>query len=152
VNTNQRPNVVRPLIERARKLAPDSSEPFKYSALYNITAFFQYRTALDDIEHYIALRPDDTFGHDVKGFLFYRLGRYTDSVGALERAVELNPDDGYAYALMARDYALLARKATGLSKQHYRDKALAMQERARLVPLPNLQRQAWLESWLKKRI
>jgi tetratricopeptide (TPR) repeat protein len=152
VNTNQRPNVVRPLIERARKLAPDSAAPFKYSALYNVTAFFQYRTALDDIEHYLALRPGDPFGHDMKGFLNYRLGKYTDSIDALERAVELNPGDGYAYALMARDYALLARKAAGQSKQHYRDKALAMQVAAQHVPAPDARRLAWLERWMEKGI
>jgi tetratricopeptide (TPR) repeat protein len=152
VNTNQRPNTVRPLIERARNLAPGSAEPFKYSALYNITAFFQYRTALNDIERYIALRPDDPFGHDIRGFLFYRLGEYANSIKALERAVELNPDDGYAYTLMARDYALLARKAAGPVRKHYKEKALAMQDKAEQVPAPDPRRLAWLARWLKKRI
>jgi len=152
VNTNQRPNVVQPLLERARRLAPDNAEPFRYSALYNVTAFFQYRTALNDIEHYLGLRPDDPFGHDMQGFLYYRLGKYRDSIDALEHAVALDPDDGYAYALLARDYALLARKASGPRRQHYRDSALAMQEKATRVPVPDRQRLAWLEQWMKQRI
>jgi hypothetical protein len=152
VNTNQRPNMVRPLLERARRLAPDSAEPLRYSAVYNVTAFFQYRTALDDIEGYLALRPDDPFGHDMQGFLYYRLGRYLDSIAALERAAALDPDDGYAFALMARDYALLARRASGLQRQHYRDKALAMQKSAGRVTVPDVRRLAWLGQWLDKGI
>ncbi|MGD8955872.1 MAG: TPM domain-containing protein [Chromatiaceae bacterium] len=150
VNTNQRPAVVRPLIEQAKRLAPDRAEPWKYSALYNVTAFFQYRTALGDIERFIALRPDDPFGHDVKGFLLYRLGEYQDSIASLERAAELNPDDGYAYALMARDYALLARATSGLSRERYEMQARAMRRKAEAVPAADGQRLAWLDSWLSK--
>jgi tetratricopeptide (TPR) repeat protein len=151
-NTNQRPNVVRPLIERGKKLAPGSAEPYKYSALYNVTAFFQYGTALIDIERYIALRPNDPFGHDMKGFLLYRLGRYKDSIDALQRAVELDPEDGYAYTIMARDYTMLARKAMGLDKKRFKDSALAMQRKAESVALPDGQRLAWLERWIKRRL
>jgi uncharacterized protein len=151
-NTNQRPNVVRPLIERTKQLAPDSAEPYKYSALYNVTAFFQYRNALSDIERYIALRPDAAFGQDMKGFLLYRLGKYKDSIDALKRAVELDREDGYAYTIMARDYAMLARKARGLSKERFKDKALAMQRKAASVALPDGQRLAWLDSWMKRRL
>jgi hypothetical protein len=152
VNTNQRPAVVRRLIEQAKRLAPDSAEPWKYSALYNVTAFFQYSTAMRDIERFIALRPGDPFGHDVKGFLLYRLGEYQDSIASLERAVERNPDDGYAYALMARDYALLARAASGLDRERYKAQALAMRQKAERVPAADGQRLAWLDSWLGKRL
>ena len=152
VNTNRRPNVVRPLIERARALAPDSAEPWKYSALYNVTAFSQYRTALQDIERYIEMRPQDPFGYDMKGFLLYRLSRYPESIEALERAVALDPDDGYAYALMARDYALLARNAPGSHKRRFKDAALAMRQRAGGVAAPDRQRLAWLDGWLQRRL
>jgi tetratricopeptide (TPR) repeat protein len=151
-NTNRRPNVVRPLIERSKELAPGSAEPYKYSALYNVTAFFQYRTALTDIERYIRLRPDDPFGHDMEGFLLYRLGKYTDSIDALQRAVEPDPEDGYAYTIMARDYTMLARKAMGLNKERFKDKALAMQRKAKSVALPDGQRLAWLDWWMKRRL
>jgi len=151
-NANRRPKVVHPLIRRAKQLAPERPEPWKYSALYNVTAFFQYRTALEDIERYIELRPEDTFGHDMKGFLLYRLGKYKKSIDALEHAVELDPDDGYAYAIMARDWTMLARKAKGLNKEHYRDSALEMQEKAEGVSAPDGQRLAWLKSWMRRRL
>ena len=150
-NANRRPNVVHSLIRRAKQLAPDDAEPYKYSALYNVTALFQYGTALEDTERFIELRPDDPFGHDMKGFLLYRLGKYVDSIDALERAVELDSDDGYAYTIMARDYAMLAREASG-RKRRYTEKALAMQQKARNVQAPDLQRLAWLDQWLKRRI
>jgi tetratricopeptide (TPR) repeat protein len=152
VNTNQRPGVVRPLIERARQLAPESAVPWKYSALYNVTAFFQYRTALTDIERYIDRRPDDPFGHDVKGFLLYRLGRYADSIDSLEHALGLDRDDGYAYALMARDHAMLARKTSGASRQRHIEQARVMRRKAGNVPSPDTQRLIWLDRWLQRRL
>ena len=151
-NANRRPNVVIPLIRRAKQLAPDSPEPWKYSALYNVTAFFQYRTALEDIERYLQLFPQDPFGHDMKGFVLYRLGSYAESIDALRRAVALDPDDGYAYALMARDYALLARKASGTERERYRDLALAMQRKAEAAPASDGQRLAWLQRWMARRL
>ena len=134
------------------ELDDDRAEPWKYAALYNVTAFFQYSTALGEIERFIALRPDDPVGHDVKGFLLYRLGEYQDSIASLERAVDLNPDDGYAYALMARDYALLARAASGLSRERYEMQARAMRRKAEAVPAADGQRLAWLDSWLDKKL
>jgi Flp pilus assembly protein TadD len=151
-NANRRPNIVQPLIRRAKLLAPDNPEPYKYSALYNVTAHFQYRTALEDTERLIELRPEDSFGHDLKGFLLYRLGKYADSIDALEQAVELAPDDGYAYLIMARDYAMLARQASAPERRRYIDKALKMQHRALSVKAPDLRRLAWLDQWLKRRI
>jgi tetratricopeptide (TPR) repeat protein len=150
VITDQRPRLVRPLIERAKQLAPESAEPYKYSAMYNVNSVFQYRTALEETERYIELRPTDPFGYDMKGFMLYRLGKYTDSIDALERAVELEPDDGYAYALMARDYVMLARKATLLTRRHYREKALEMRQKALDVRVPDVRRLAWLERWLRR--
>jgi tetratricopeptide (TPR) repeat protein len=152
VITGRRPNHVQPLLERAKRLAPERPEPWRYAAIFNVNSFFQYETALSDIERYIERRPGDAFGYRFKGFLFYRLGRYSDSVDALERAIELDADDGYTYALMARDYALLYRKASGLRKDRYRSKALAMQQRAAGVPAPDPQRLQRLQAWMQRRL
>jgi uncharacterized membrane protein YgcG len=152
VITGRRPNHVRRLLERAKKLAPDRAEPYKYSAIFNVNSFFQYATAVKDIEHYIERQPDDTFGYNVKGFLLYRLGRYADSINALEEAVARDPANGYTYALMARDYALLYQRANGLMKDRYRKKALAMQLKAASVPAPDPQRLRWLQTWMQRRL
>ena len=152
VITGQRPNLVRPLIERARRLAPDAPEPFKYAAIYNANSFFQYRTALEDIAGYLELRPQDAFGHRMRGFLKYRLGRYAEAIEALEEAADLERDDGYAYSLMARSYALLARKAEGGEKVRLTSLARTMQRRAAQASGPDAQRVAWLKRWLERRI
>jgi tetratricopeptide (TPR) repeat protein len=98
------------------------------------------------------MRPDDPFGHDMKGFLLYRLGKYGKSIDALEEAVALDPEDGYAWTIMARDYTMLARKAKGLNKERYADKAREMQARAEGVAVPDGQRLAWLEWWMGRRL
>jgi tetratricopeptide (TPR) repeat protein len=152
VITGQRPKRVRPLIERARRLAPERAEPWKYSAIFNVNSFFQYRTALADIERYIELAPSDLFGYAMKGFLLYRLGEHQDSIQVLERAVELDPESAYAYALMARCYALLARHATGPEALRYREQAREMRRRAGRIGAPDDQRLAWLDAWLARRL
>jgi tetratricopeptide (TPR) repeat protein len=140
------------LLERAKKLAAERAEPYKYSAIFNVNSVFQYETAFKDIEHYIERQPDDAFGYTFKGFLLYRLGRYAESIGALEESLARDPANGYAYALMARDYALLYRKASGLAKDRYRNKAMAMQQKAASVPAPDQQRLHWLRTWMHGRM
>jgi tetratricopeptide (TPR) repeat protein len=152
VITGQRPNLVQPLVQEAKQLAPDAPEPYKYAAIYNANTFFQYRTALMEIDRYLELRPQHAFGHRMRGFLLYRLGRYADAIGALEKAVELEPGHPYAYGLMARNYALLARKAQGREKTRLTSLARSMQQRAAEVSAPDSQRLTWLNRWLERRI
>lgn len=152
VITGQRPNIVRPLIERAKALAPQAPEPYKYAAIFNVNSFFQYRTALEEIDRYLALRPSDAFGYRMRGFLSYRLGRYADAIDALEEAAELDPADGYAYGLMARSYALLARDVEGPEKMQLTARARSMQQRAVEAFGPDASRAAWLNRWLERRI
>ena len=148
VITGQRPNRVQPLLKRAKQLAPQRPEPYKYAAIYNANTFLQYATAMQEIESYLELRPKSVFGHNMRGFLLYRLGRYRDSIDALERAAALEPDTAYAYALMARDFMLLARKANGLRKRRLQDQAVAMQRKALTGATSHPQRLRWLDSWL----
>ena len=153
VITGRRPTHVQPLIKRLKELAPAEASVHKYSAIYNVNTFFQYKTALGDIETYARLRPDDSFGYNFIGFLQYRLGDYEASIEALERAVELEADNVYAYALMARDYALLYRKAgSQRKKDDYRERSLAMLERAANAPTPDPARVARLRAWLNRRL
>ena len=45
------------------------------------------------IEGAVAARPDDGYITDSLGWVFYRLGRYSEAVGVMERAAELTPVD-----------------------------------------------------------
>ncbi len=153
VITGRRPNHVRPLLQRAKRLDPGSAEPHKYAAIYNVNAFLQYKTALRDIETYIEKRPGHVFGYNFKGFLLYRLGEYRDSIDALEHAATLSADNVYAYALMARDYALLLQKSNDLDPRRsaYRRAAIEMLERAQAASNSDPTRVARLRAWLSRR-
>ena len=50
------------------------------------------------MQAYVTLRPDDAYGYNFTGFLYYRLGDYAASIEALERAVVLAPDNVCAYS------------------------------------------------------
>ena len=153
VITGRRPNHVRPILSRFRKLAPDNPDAWKYSAIYNVNSFFQYGTALKEMQTYQDLRPGDAFGHNFIGFLYYRLGDYEASIESLTKAIELQADNVYAYALAARDYALLYRKAkTRISQNRYRRHALDMLEKAANAPTPDTARVERLRAWLEKRL
>jgi tetratricopeptide (TPR) repeat protein len=149
VVTGRRPRHVVPLLDRLKKLAPGNPDVYRYAAIYNVNTFFQYRTALKDMRRFVDLRPDDAFGHNFIGFLHYRLGDYQASITALERAVALQPDNVYAYALMARDYALLYQKTKNAK---YREQSLAMLKEADMAPTPNATRVARLRRWLDRRL
>ncbi|MDH3673774.1 MAG: hypothetical protein OES46_21880, partial [Gammaproteobacteria bacterium] len=153
VITGRRPNHVRPLLERAKKLEPASASPYKYSAIYNVNTFFQYKTALKEIQVYLEKTPADAFGQSVLGFLYYRLGEYKNSIAALRKAVEFRPDNVYAFSFMARDYALLYQHAKDFDprKNHYKDKAIAMLHKAETAPTGDSRRIASLRRWLKGR-
>ncbi len=153
VITGRRPNHVKPLLARARRLEPNSAEPDKYSAIYNVNVLLQYETALKDIESYIGKRPDDVFGYNFKGFIHHRLGRYRRSIEVLDEAIEMNPDNVYAYALLARNYALLHEQSNKLDprRRSYRASALAMLRGAEAAPTRDHRRVARLTSWLKRR-
>ncbi len=149
----RRPNHVQPLLKRAKQLNPGHPEPYRISAIYNVNTFLQYQTALKEIEVYIVKRPGDVFGYNMQGFLHYRLGGYQKSIDALNKAVEVNPDNAYAYALMARDYALLYKNADKIDPRRsgYKTAALAMLRNAKAAPTHDARRVAWLTSWLKRR-
>ena len=153
VISGQRPNHVTPLIKRAKKLDPASALPYKYSAIYNVNSFFQYETALQDIDTYIEKQPGDAFGYNVKGFLHYRLGNYRKSIDSLEQALGFSADNVYAYALMSRNYALLYSKANSLDPRRasYRKQALAMLHKAESAATPDLARVNRLKHWLQRR-
>jgi lipoprotein NlpI len=105
------------------------------------------------MQAYARLRPGEVFGYNFIGFLHYRLGDYRASIEALERAIELEPDNVYALSLLARDYALLYGKTeSGTQRRHYREQSLAMQQRAAAARTPDTLRVTRLQAWLDRRL
>jgi len=76
VITGRRPVHVMPLITRLKTLAPNHPDVYKYAAIYNVHSFFQYETALAEVNVYAKLRPNDAFGHDFIRFLERQAGRH----------------------------------------------------------------------------
>ena len=108
--------------------------------------------ALADIERYIALRPEDAFGYEFKGFLLYRLGDYKAAIGVLERAALRDRRSAYAYALMARCHTLLARNADTGDREAHRGRAREMRDLAASMPEVDGQRLVRLDRWLEPRL
>ena len=76
VITGRRPVHVIPLIKRLKTLRPNHPDVYKYAAIYNVNSFFQYETALADMNVYAKLRPDDVFGRNFIRFLKRQAGRH----------------------------------------------------------------------------
>lgn len=151
VITGRRPNHVMPLLEEAKHLAPASAEPYRYSAIYHVNVFLQYRSALEETSELLQRSHNDLFAFNMLGFLHYRLGDYKKSLESLEQAIEIEPDNVYALALMARDYTLLWKDANKLNprKKNYRQSAIRMLQSAENVTTKNVPRVNRLRSWMK---
>ena len=152
VITGRRPNHVIPLIKRAKQLAPNSPEPYKYAAIYNVNTFFQYNTAAKEIGEYLERDGEPVFGYNVLGFTHYRMRRYDKALDALQQALQRDPDNVYALSLMARIYGLQYRKAgkRNVASAALAEKARRYLARARNVPTDDIERVNRVERWLAK--
>jgi len=148
------------VLKRAKKLNPQSPLPYKYLAIRNLDAFYQYNYSVQEIKEYIKREPNDVFGHNFLGYLYYQLAmREPDrvieysklAIEQLKKAIELRPDNCYAYCKLARCYGLLYLNTSKLDvfKEEYRRTAFKMLREARNVTTPNNYRIEWVEWWFK---
>ncbi|HHN45838.1 MAG TPA: tetratricopeptide repeat protein, partial [Planctomycetes bacterium] len=140
-----------PLLAKAKKLEPQSPLPYKYMAIAQVDTSYRYREAVGEMDEYVRRAPDDVFGHNFIGYLYYQTGRYDDAVGALKRAVEMRTDNGYGWCLLARAYARMRR---GLAPADPSRKTLERQahnalENARAAASCSAGRVRRLEAWLR---
>ncbi|UCD80778.1 MAG: TPM domain-containing protein [Desulfobacterales bacterium] len=140
-------------LKKAKQLNPASPEPYKYLAIVYLDAFYQFETAIKEIAAYVKLRPDDVFGRNYLGYLYYCVKKYKTAIEELEKAVELKSDNCYALAKLSRAYADLSLNSSkfDLRRSRYRSAALEMLERASAVPTPNARRIKWLQRYLAKK-
>lgn len=137
-------------LKKAKHLNPDSPEPYKYLAIVYLDAFYQFETAIKEITAYVAQRPDDVFGRNYLGYLYYCVKKYKPAIDELKKAVELKSDNCYAFAKLARTYAALYLNSAKIDprRSEYRSKALEMFAQASAVPTPNAKRIKWLQRYL----
>lgn len=153
VITGRRPNHVQPLIQRAKALAPQDSLPYKYAAIYYVNTFFQYQTALKEINAYLQYGGDVVFGRNVEGFLHYRLKQYEQSVAALEKVIVTAPDDVYALSLLARVYSLRYPKLNDLDprRQSFQASARKYLRRAQSTSADDVSRVHRVATWMQSK-
>ena len=107
---------------------PDNPEPYKYLGIAHLDAFYQFESAIKEISVYTEQRPHDVFGHNYLGYLYYCLQKYGKAISEFNRAIELKPDNCYAFAKLSRTYAGLYLKSAALDprRSDYRKKAVEM--------------------------
>jgi len=140
-------------LKQARELNPDSPEPYKYLGIVHLDAFYQFEPAIREMEAYVARRPDDVFGHNYLGYLYYCEKRYKPAIEELEQAVRLRADNCYAYAKLSRAYTGLYLQSSKLDPRRpgYRRKAGAMLEQASATESADPRRIKWLRRYLFKK-
>jgi tetratricopeptide (TPR) repeat protein len=139
-------------LRKARQLNPDSPRPYKYLAIANLDAFYQFETAIKEINAYLKQRPDDVFGRNYLGYLYYCVKKYKPAINELKKAVELKSDNCYAFAKLARAYADLFLNSAEIDprRNRYREEALEMFAMAAAVRTPDAKRIKWLQRYLDK--
>ena len=138
------------LLKKAKELNPDSPEPYKYLGIVHLDAFYQFESATKEMEAYVRRRPEDVFGHNYLGYLYYCEKRYKPAIKELEEAIRLRTDNCYAYAKLSRTYAGLFIKSSKLDPRRsgYRSKAVMMFEKASATESADPRRIKWLQRYL----
>jgi tetratricopeptide (TPR) repeat protein len=140
-------------LKKAKALNPDSPEPYKYLGIVYLDAFYQFESAIKEMETYVQRRPENVFGHNYLGYLYYSEKRYKPALKELNQAVELRADNCYAYSKLSRTYAGLYLDSAKLDPRRsgYRRKAVEMFEKASATASSDSRRVEWLRRYLFKK-
>ncbi len=141
------------LLKKAKTLNPDSPEPYKYLGIVHLDAFYQFESAIKEMEVYVRRRPEDVFGHNYLGYLYYSEKKYKPAIEELNRAIALRADNCYAYCKLSRAYAGLYLDSSDLDPRRtgYRRKAVEMFEKASATDSADPRRINWLRRYLFKK-
>jgi tetratricopeptide (TPR) repeat protein len=140
-----------PLLKKALKLNPDNPLPLKYLAIAQVDAFYQYDTALTFLAEYIEKGPDDAFGYNFSGYIYYRKKDYHAAAEAFEKAIALNADNCYAHFYLAYTYAWLYSDALKLDprRKTYKQRFAFHKQKARSFGATHPLRVLWMNRWLE---
>ena len=139
-------------LKKARQLNPGNPEPYKYLGIAHLDAFYQFESAIKAMSIYTAQRPHDVFGHNYLGYLYYCVKKYRNAIDELNRAIELKPDNCYAFAKLSRTYAAQYLNSATLDprRSDYSKMAVEMFAKALATATSEPRRLKWLERYLVK--
>ncbi len=78
-------------LDRLRAIDPDAPETMLAESYFGYYARADFEGALEPARAYRRLRPGDSDGWQIEGYLLRRLGRWEESTEALRRGAELDP-------------------------------------------------------------
>jgi tetratricopeptide (TPR) repeat protein len=142
------------ILNKAKQLNPQSPLPYKYLAIEYVDSTYQYRNAIQELEEYVKREPQDVFGHNFLGYLYFCIGNYEEAIKEFNKAVQLRPDNCYAYCKLSRCYGQLYLKIPGidsLQRTRYRELTIQMLGKALKNPSLDYRRIGWLKDWLQEK-
>ncbi len=84
-------------------------EKFFITASYARRVTGNMEEARQTCELWAQVYPREAMAHDYLATIYPLLGKYDKAIEEGEKAIELDPDFGFGYALLARDYVLIGR-------------------------------------------
>lgn len=78
----------------------------------------QFPLAIQKVNEYLAYEPTNLEALRLKGILHLNLGKYDEAIPALQRCIELNPDDYSAYTLLGTCFRLKKQLDKALEVLH----------------------------------
>ncbi len=84
---------VKPNIDRALAIAPDSPDAHLALALFHYWGYRDYDAALRELDRVFELQPNSAYARAVYGYIHRRRGEWKQSLAAQLRAAELDPRD-----------------------------------------------------------
>ena len=141
------------MLKKVKQLNPQSPDPYKYLAILYVDMFYQYEQAIRELEEYVRRRPDDVFGRNYLGYLYYETRLYKSAVTEWEKAQQLDPQNGYAACKLARAYGRMFKAAPKIDPRRllYEKRARAAFRQAVALFSPDHRRIKWLQRWLSRR-
>ena len=110
-------------IQAAFRLRPDAGEAHLARAENLYRGYLDYDGALTELEVARQILPNDAHVFQLTGSIERRQGRWEESIGSLERAIDLDPRNIHTLQQLAGSYAFLRRYAEARSAC---DRALAI--------------------------
>lgn len=95
--------------DKALQLDPNLAEAYLNRAFYVKEKSGDYTGAVADYNKFIALNTssNNSFAYSNRGYSKYKLNRFSDAIDDIEKSIQLDPENSYAYKNLALVYIAL---------------------------------------------